>query len=118
MNFYCYKTTLNNMRDDVYDDAVAHGLWGTIDHQTESLYGSMPESRSVICRRLAADRIASEVTELRESASSKSHFKEELADVIIMALSVAGKFGIDIGEAVETKRAINQLRSYRHEDEP
>jgi NTP pyrophosphatase (non-canonical NTP hydrolase) len=45
------------------------------------------------------------------------HMKEELADVIIMALSVAGKLGIDIDAAVHGKMEINKGRSFRHEGE-
>lgn len=117
MIFFTYETALESLRDEVYKDAVEHGLWNAIEHQAQNIYGSVPESETTIRRQLAADRIASEVAELREAAISKTHFEEELADVIIMALSVAGHFGIDIGEAVEKKRLVNKSRSYEHEGE-
>ncbi len=42
------------------------------------------------------------------------HYREELADVVIMALSSAAYLGIDIGAEVQRKMQINQGRPYRH----
>lgn len=88
---------LNLLRDLVHGDAVAHGLW-----ENESAYQ-------------CAERIADEVDELLDSTSHPDHFAEELADVIIMSLSVAGHLGIDIGAEVRRKMRINQKRPWRHE---
>ena len=41
-------------------------------------------------------------------------YAEELADVIIASLSVAGKLGIDIDEAVRRKMEINKARPWKH----
>ena len=46
--------------------------------------------------------------------SDNSKFCEELADVIIMSLSVAGKLGIDIDAAVRRKMEINKARPWKH----
>lgn len=43
-----------------------------------------------------------------------TYFEEELADVIIRALDMAGFYGVDIGKAVAVKDAFNQTRSFRH----
>lgn len=40
--------------------------------------------------------------------------EEELADIIIRALDVAGFHGVDVGKAVAVKDAFNQTRSHRH----
>ena len=42
---------------------------------------------------------------------------EELADVIIASLSVAGKLGIDIDAAVRGKMEINKARPWKHRKE-
>ena len=42
---------------------------------------------------------------------------EELADVIIIALSAAGHIGVNIDEAVRRKMEINRARPYKHEGE-
>lgn len=88
---------LNSLRDLVHGDAVDHGLWGR-----ESAYDS-------------ALRIADEVDELRDATNDPLHYAEELADVIIMALSVAGHLGIDVDAEVRRKIEINQKRPWRHE---
>ena len=41
-------------------------------------------------------------------------FCDELADVIIASLSVAGKLGIDIDAAVQRKMEINKARPWKH----
>ena len=46
--------------------------------------------------------------------SDNSKFCEELADAIIMSLSVAGKLGIDIDAAVRRKMEINKARPWKH----
>lgn len=88
---------LNLLRDLVHGDAVAHGLW-----ENESAYES-------------AVRISNEVDELMDAASDPRHYAEELADVIIVSLSVAGHLGIDIDAEVRRKMRINQKRPWRHE---
>lgn len=88
---------LNVMRDEVYHDAVDHGLW-----ENESVYE-------------CAVRISNEVDELMDAASDPHHFAEELADVIIMSLSVAGRLGIDIDAEVRRKIEINHDRPWKHD---
>ena len=59
-------------------------------------------------------RIKDEVEELYDGAYDKNHYVEELADVIITALSAAGYLGIDIDKAVRAKMEINRGREWRH----
>lgn len=89
---------LNLLRDLVHSDAVAHGLW-----ENESAYQ-------------CAERIADEVDELLDSTSHPDHYAEELADVIIMSLSVAGHLGIDIDAEVRRKIEINRDRPWKHDE--
>lgn len=98
------EATLNTLRDAIYEDAVAHGLWDERYPATE-------------CVNL----IRSEVIELECAAMDwmdgyidNSEFCQELADVIIMSLSVAGKLGIDIDAAVRRKMEINKARPWKH----
>ena len=97
-------TTINDMRDAIYEDAVAHGLW-------DRDYGP------TYCAELILD----EASELDSAAidcecddNVDSEFCEELADVIITALSVAGALGIDIDAAVRRKMEINKPRPWKH----
>lgn len=61
----------------------------------------------------AALRIFMENQELLCSVLVEDHFREELADVIITALSAAGYLGIDIDKAVQEKMEINRGRDQK-----
>lgn len=104
------RTSLNTLRDAIYEDAVAHGLWDK--------YKYYPATDCV-------DFIRDEVIELEYAATNWRNgyeenselypeFCHELADVIIMSLSVAGKLGIDIDAAVRRKMEINRSRPWKH----
>lgn len=104
------EVTLNALRDEVYQDAVAHGLYA------EEKYSRVhPFGLAYVMRNLAL-RIKSEVIELVHSAMENgvAHFAEELADIIILCLSVAGHLGIDIDAAVRKKIAYNKTRPWKH----
>lgn len=118
---------LNELRDEIYDDAVKHGLWdegylwktlrsndclrdsGIL--QIHKIANTEQETRRVH----ATLRVFLENEELLESVlEEEDHFCEELADVIITALSAAGYLGIDIDKAVRAKMEINRGREWRH----
>ena len=98
------RASLNTLRDAIYEDAVAHGLW-------ERHYGP------AYCAELIHDE-ASELDlaamDWERDNNYDSEFCEELADVIITALSVAGNLGIDIDAAVRGKMEINRVRPWKH----
>ncbi|MBQ2948352.1 MAG: hypothetical protein IJD94_05175 [Clostridia bacterium] len=113
---------LNRLRDQIYADAVAHGLW---------------ESAGGPPAYLAAARlILGEALELLEAAYwldsayrlhmegaadddslrlALDHFCEELADVMISCLSSCGEMCIDADMVVAAKMEVNKGRSHRHE---
>lgn len=105
--------TLNELRDAIYQDAVAHGLW---------------EGKVLLCDQ--TDVVTNEVMELlsassavtlaatkKEKEKAREHFNEELADIVIGCFSLAGKLGIDIDAEVRRKMEINKGRSWKHEGE-
>lgn len=106
------ESTLNDLRDEVYQDALAHGLWESTDYTVEccmeraKLLG-FPFNRDVNLRAWSADVVHREANEL-EQAEEADEYAEELADVIIASLSVAGKLGIDIDAQVRRKMEINR----------
>ena len=99
------RTSLNTLRDSIFEDAVAHGLWDMDYSPTD-----------------CAELIHDEASELYSAAmdweyhvcKDNSAFCDELADVIIMCLSVAGNLGIDIDAAVRRKMEINKGRPWKH----
>ena len=110
--------TLNTLRDAIYEDAVAHGLWESTDYTVkecieEARQEGEPADQEDMMRRWAMETIRREVNEL-EMTLSEEEYVEELADVIIASLSVAGKLGIDIDAAVRRKMEINKARPWKH----
>lgn len=117
---------LNELRDEIYSDAVAHGLWDG-DYLLKTLVNSdvvrdsgllqiykIVNTERELGRVHATLRVFVENQELLGSVLEEDHFTEELADVIIMALSAAGYLGIDIDKAVREKMEINRGREWRH----
>ena len=97
--------TLNEMRDLVYHDACRHGLWDGVKNATD-----------YEVRVAGAVRIEDEVQEAMDAATDPDHYAEELADVVITCLSVAGRLGIDIHGEVQRKMLINRCRPYQHKE--
>lgn len=95
---------LNTLRDAIYQDAVAHGLWDWAE-----AYRHLPDLRDS-----SVDLIRGEVCELEIECGSEERYAEELADVVIVSLSVAGKLGIDIDAAIRRKMKINRQRPWKH----
>ena len=117
---------LNELRNEIYDDAVKHGLWDEMhiwkliatneDFRKSGIadvitYANSGETRKNV---IAALFISMEIRELIFATEDTDHFREELADVIITALSAAGYLGIDIDKAVREKMEINRGREWRH----
>lgn len=117
---------LNELRNEIYDDAMKHGLWDG-DYLLKTLVNSdvvrnsgllqiykIVNTERELGRVHATLRVFAENQELLESVLEEDHFVEELADVIITALSAAGYLGIDIDKAVRAKMEINRGREWRH----
>lgn len=120
---------LNELRDKIYSDAVKHGLWDDgylwkMLRSNDCLRDSgilqihkIANTEKETKRVNATLRVFLENEELLESVleeDEEDYFREELADVIITALSVAGYLGIDIDKAVRQKMEINRGREWRH----
>lgn len=100
---------LNTLRDEIYSDALAHGLWEDLDAlAVQSRY------LDLVRRRRCAMMIEAEAREAWDAAHNTSHFAEEIADVIIMALSTCGYLEIDIEAQVRAKMAANKGRPWKH----
>lgn len=117
---------LNELRNEIYDDAVKHGLWDEMhvwkliatneDFRKSGIADAITYANSDETRKnvIAALFISMEIRELIFATEDTDHFREELADVIITALSAAGYLGIDIDKAVQEKMKINRGREWRH----
>ena len=113
------RASLNTLRDAIYEDAVAHGLWESTDYTVkecieEARQEGEPADQEEMMRGWAMETIRREVNELEYASADAEAYAEELADVIIASLSVAGKLGIDIDAAVRRKMEINRARPWKH----
>ena len=101
------RASLNTLRDAIYEDAVAHGLWDDDEDYmpTDCVYFIKDEVCELDC---AAMDLEDDV------CNDNSAFCDELSDVIIMCLSVSGYLGIDIDAAVRRKMEINKGRPWKH----
>ena len=96
--------TLNTLRDEIYQDAVAHGLFEDFDKIKD------PVRR----RRALAMRIIEEAAEMYAAADDPEKFAEEGADVTIMTGDVFGYLGMDWHGAVFSKAEFNKGRPWKH----
>ena len=113
------RASLNTLRDAIYDDAVAHGLWESTDYTVKECIEAArqegePADQGEMMRGWAMETIRREVNELEEASVNAESYIDELADVIIASLSVAGKLGIDIDAAVRRKMEINKAMPWKH----
>ena len=113
------RISLNSMRDAIYEDAVAHGLWEGTDFIVKECIEAArqegePADQGEMMRGFAMETIRREVNELEDASVNEEAYTDELADVIIASLSVAGKLGIDIDAAVRRKMEINRARPWKH----
>lgn len=106
------RTSLNTLRDAIYEDAVAHGLWKKTDDPIGCSFLVSEEATELVNAgnevQLARWRFSVDETE------AWRNYVDELADVIIASLSVAGKLRIDIDAAVRRKMEINKGRPWKH----
>lgn len=109
------EITLNNLRDEVYADAIKHGLWEDTDKYADEL-GENETEKTMFAHVEAVKKVFFEADEALEAAEN-SNIKgmiEELADVIIQALSTAGYLKVDIDAAVRRKIEFNKTRPWKH----
>lgn len=96
--------SLNTLRDEIYKDAVAQGLFEEFDKITDP----------VRQRRKLAMRIMEEAAEMYAAADDPEHYAEEAADVTLMTGDVCGYLNIDWHGAVMAKKEYNKKRPWKH----
>jgi len=113
--------SLNTLRDEIYQDAVAHGLWEDVEKDARELSEEeQPSERErwyTFHRRVYATKLVFfESDELLSAAEEEDWdgLQEEIADVVIQAFSTAGYLGIDIDAAIRRKMEINKNRPWKH----
>lgn len=110
---------LNKLRDRIYADAVAHGLWEHSGGQYAYLAGAkliLGEAFELLEEAYRLDLYLRMDGISTEDGSYRWHaFMMELADVIISCLSVCGEMQLNADAIVGEKMEINHGRSWKHE---
>lgn len=124
---------LNKLRDEVHQNAVAHGWWekerefGTLtmlmvtelaEAMEEWRNGHKPTETYYSCGKDYDCGLYEPGGENNECYGCPKHKPEgipvELADCIIRILDYCGKYRIDIEEAIKIKHEYNKSRPYKH----
>ena len=105
------RDSLNTLRDAIYEDAVAHGLW---NEEYDIIGCTNVVEEEFLELEHAADDVQFARVCFDDDNEALQFYVEELADVIIASLSVAGKLGIDIDAAIRRKMEINKERPWKH----
>lgn len=92
---------LRDLQKQIHDNAIAHGWWDR--------HRPIPELLCLIHSE------ASEALEAYRNGNNEN-LKEELADIVIRVLDMAGGYGINLEEEVMKKHETNKSRPYRHGD--
>ena len=95
---------------DMCDDCMGSGSRRTVKEQHADFPCMIALAHSELSEALEAARRADTGMTLSESTG----VSDELADVVIRVLNIAGALQIDIGEAVSFKMRVNAGRPHKH----
>jgi NTP pyrophosphatase (non-canonical NTP hydrolase) len=123
-----FREEFERMQAAVHRNAVAHGWWEDSDNVRASLEDRPDDLATYHVNEMGAKLalIHSEVSEALEavregnppseklSDDGLSLLEEELADVVIRCMDLAGRHGLRLAQAIEAKHVFNLGRSHRH----
>lgn len=112
---------LNVLRDDLHELAKAKGWYDNAETDAQfvaravaNLHGETSELWEAF-RHKKLNEPCDKTKKMKAAGiETLTCLEEELADIIIRAMDVAGRLKVDIGKAVVNKHAYNKSREYRH----
>ena len=112
---------LNCLACAAHETALEHGFYADHDRVLAELrYEGLFDSCEIIERDFVLGQIAKIASECGEAVAAIQHGEsiesvaEELADVVIRMLDLAGHMGVDFGKILTGKMERNKQRPYKH----
>lgn len=101
-----FQQDLGDFTDEVHELARLKGFWER----------PQPDEAQVVVKlALIMGEVAEALDEVRsQGLEDKEALGEELADVIIRVLDLAGHLNLDLGHHIVTKHNINRTRARKH----
>lgn len=100
------ETMLDALMDHIHENAIAHGWWEGERNPGELIaliHSELSEGLEALRRDLVSEHIP-----------GFKGIEEELADVIIRVLDMAGGLNLRVAEAIIAKHEFNRTRPYKH----
>lgn len=107
-------TTLNEIADAVHANAKAKGFHPSNELLREFMANQCNNLHGEISELWEAWRKGDEFKVCDKPTTGLNCTEEELADIIIRALDLSRRLGIDIQLAIEAKHSYNLSRPYKH----
>ena len=105
------KLNLKLLQVQIHQNAKDKGFW-----ESQLTYQELVTKLALIASEVFESinfiRSASEASSLQDH--NRRELSAELADIIIRTLDFAEGLGLDLGEAIEKKMAVNKDRPYKH----
>ena len=96
-------------QERAHDNAVAHGFWKDGGHRNQG--EAIALMHSELSEALEAMRKGNRVS---EHIADYTEVEEELADLVIRVMDLAGGCGFMVAGAIVEKMRFNEWRSFRH----
>lgn len=105
---------LDELASIVHDNAKAHGFHDFKENESQFLTRALLLINCEVAELFEAHRQHELRRPCDKASTGLNNLEEELADIVIRALDIAKRMGVDIGNAVARKHAYNVERPYRH----
>lgn len=106
---YAHAQAINEVTTEMFEIAKSKG-WHDEDQPFANLVANLHGEVSELWEAYRRG----ELTKSCDKPVLLNCIEEELADIVIRSMDTAGKFGVDLGQAILKKSEYNRTRARRH----